>query len=223
MKNLATQSEDAEVWSDEERNPDNWLRIPNFGVIPAPGLDFRGYIGEGCGRFPDLAQTARIMVRASRKYLRQTFSDMIEVHTAWDRFLALHFESEADELSRSSPALKQMRASAFYNQIIWDLERYYRATKRTAATMHILEAVQSFAAWVADDDTLPLPERMRLLQARRKLKGSPEALVALANDLDFPMQMAQKDFVLSAAEHFQASPRQVERWLAAARAMKLMT
>lgn len=223
MKHLAPQIEDTEVWSDEERNPENWLRIPNFGVIPAPGLDFRGYIGEGPARFPELSQPARSLVRAARKLLRQTFSTMGEVRTAWDRFLAFNMKSETTAFGTHWPPLKQMRAAAFYNLMIGDLERCLRATKRQEATKHMLQAIQSFADWTADDDTLPLPERMRLLQARRKLKGSPEALVALANDLDFPMQMAQKDFVLSAAEHFQASPRQVERWLAAARAMKLMT
>lgn len=73
-----------EKWQQDQLDPDNWLEIPDFGVMPAD-VDFKGFanpIVTPNSRDLDIADSVRTLVRVARSLARQEFSSLAELQQA---------------------------------------------------------------------------------------------------------------------------------------------
>ena len=79
---MTEQNESPSTWEEDQKDPDNWLEIPDFGVQPADVL-FKGFANPIVGP-RDLDETdarhqIRRMVKIARHLARKTFTSMAEL------------------------------------------------------------------------------------------------------------------------------------------------
>jgi len=89
-----TKQEREAAWQADQLDPDNWLEIPDFGVLPAD-VQFAGFafpIVDPSPRFYEARLEIREMVRSARDIARTHFStigELLETELAgWDAYAA---------------------------------------------------------------------------------------------------------------------------------------
>lgn len=78
---MTTQQEREEAWREDQLDPDNWVRIPEFGIAPA-AVAFEGFafpIVCPSGRFYEARVEVRASVKMARDIARKHFATMGEL------------------------------------------------------------------------------------------------------------------------------------------------
>lgn len=155
-----------DIFTAHLKEPDNWLRVPDFYPPADQGSKFRGQIESDNERHPHLTNAARRIVKASRHLAHQSFRTMDDLRDSLAEYLDL--SSRKESFDAIVPTSKRMRDAVYYTIVIDQLDDALRETTRPHAEVRFLEAVSMFADWAADDGTKPLPIADRMRQIAEK-------------------------------------------------------
>ncbi|MDD0814254.1 hypothetical protein PSQ39_06390 [Curvibacter sp. HBC28] len=117
-------------WEHDRLNPDNYFRIPEFGVKPAD-VNFRGFSGPIITTRLEQVETfleIRRMVGFARSFLQQVFASYRDAQDAHIAFL----DATSDPSYR--PTTLDVAAWCYFD-FIWTLERKFEGDKDEAGQL----------------------------------------------------------------------------------------
>ena len=82
---MLTQHEKSQRWKIDQQDPDNWLRIPEFGVMPGDVV-FEGFafpIVHPGAKYYELMQELREKVGRARRLAKRSFATLAELRSVY--------------------------------------------------------------------------------------------------------------------------------------------
>ncbi|HYD75330.1 hypothetical protein [Ramlibacter sp.] len=159
-----------EPWEDRQNDPDNWLVIPEFGVLPQ-AVNFEGFASPIVG--PDDSQAGwrgsiRRTVHAVRDEARRRFASLQALHDAGERVLMA-----SDLAGRADQWIADGAFAFHYSTFFWHLQQAHRKHRLGQAEPCIdqLARALGMVAFIHAGDQARLANFFRL-RSKRKSKSA---------------------------------------------------
>jgi hypothetical protein len=134
-------------WQVDQLDPDNWLRIPEFGVMPVDVM-FEGFqfpIVHPAAKNHELMEELRSQVRRARKLAKRSYAKLAELRAAYIDVI------DAFELGGTATSVKEVDA-ARYMIFIREAERLCSMEDAMALISGIEKLEADLAEWAQPVD-----------------------------------------------------------------------
>ncbi|PNG46556.1 MULTISPECIES: hypothetical protein [unclassified Variovorax] len=203
--------EELDAWSTDQLDPDNWFRIPEFGVMPQQ-VGFEGFafpvVSPGHPNY-ETAASVRSMLKVARGLIRKDFDRLQDVRSAslaaWDKVDAkasagpFEIAYDAGDAAPTRQQRERQVAAMLYLCIESGFEMAMRQKEASVRGERIASNAAMLAIWAAGDflqaaTRMTTSDRARLGGLRsgevRRARGlNKDAVERVARSLGWPEKM----------------------------------